>query len=280
MTAPRALLELIRWLIGVLLLWRVRPTRHVPTGRRVTREAASATSVVVAGCNRALPANLVSSLEGQLGPTDELIVVDDGASELTAEAARSAGAVVVQAGAVPSGWTGKSWACWRGSQAASGDVLVFLEPDTVLKQGGLSRVLGQRHGAALLSVQPYHNTERPYEQLSAFFNLVLTMGTEAFSVWRDHREQGAAFGPCLVCSRADYQAIGGHGSVRGQVLEDVALARRFCRAGLKVKVVAGRGAVELRMYPAGLPQLVEGWATKLAGGAGTVRPLALLMVLA
>jgi 4,4'-diaponeurosporenoate glycosyltransferase len=83
----------------------------------------------------------------------------------------------------------------------------------------------------------------------------------------------AAFGPCLLASADDYVTVGGHASVRGEVVEDVHLARRFHASGLPVSVFAGSGAIEFRMYPDGLRQLVEGWTKNIAAGARLAHPV-------
>src|SRR5690349_6967385 len=98
------------------------------------------------------------------------------------------------------------------------------------------------------------------------------MGSGAFAGWRRPRKP-AAFGPCLLTSAEDYRLVGGHAAVRAEVVEDVALARRFDAERLPVTVFAGWRAVEFRMYPNGVRQLVEGWTKNLASGVGLVDPL-------
>ena len=53
------------------------------------------------------------------------------------------------------------------------------------------RPLGE-HDEGLLSVQPFHRTERPYERLSMFFNIVAMMGTDAFTPSTAARSAGAS----------------------------------------------------------------------------------------
>ena len=322
-------LELVRWLAGTWLLWRIRTcgadtnggSRGVGSGlggrsggppapsspgppaaaaRRhldlVAREErhrghGRVTVVIPARDEEANLPRLLKSLADQDARPAGVIVVDDGSRDATADVARSAGATVVAAGPLPAGWTGKSWACARGAEAAadmgatrcgtstgasgdSGDgTIVFLDADTWLAPGGMARLLDEhdRRGG-LLSVQPFHQAQRPYEALSAFFNVVSMMGVGAFTPRRHTRPSGA-FGPCLVCSATDYATAGGHAHPdgRGRVVEDVALAERFAGTGLPVSVLGGRGTISFRMYPGGLPQLVEGWTKNFATGAGSTR---------
>ena len=71
--------------------------------------------------------------------------------------------------------------------------------------------LHARHGG-LVSVQPHHRVEDAHEQLSAYFNVVALISSDAFSGRATHRPM--AFGPCLLTTRADHLAAGGHAAVQ------------------------------------------------------------------
>jgi 4,4'-diaponeurosporenoate glycosyltransferase len=118
-------------------------------------------------------------------------------------------------------------------------------------------------------VLPHHRPGRGYEQWSAPCNLVSVMGTGAATPGSTGAADGA-FGPCLVTSRHDLASVGGFASVRGEVVEDIALAQRYHDAGLPVAALAGHDLVQFRMYPEGPAQLVEGWTKNMAAGATSV----------
>jgi 4,4'-diaponeurosporenoate glycosyltransferase len=241
---------------------------------------ARATTVVVPARDEA--ENLGRLLPSLAGSGLDVVVVDDHSSDRTASVAAAGGARVVAAPALPDGWTGKAWACATGASAATeGARLVFLDADTTLEPGGLDRILGEhdRRGG-MVSVQPVHIVERPYERLSAWFNLVAMMGVDAFSPLRGRVRPTGAFGPCMVVDREVYHRAGGHAAVRGDVLDDVALARAVIATGGPVTLFGGEGVIRFRMYPRGLGQLVEGWTKNFAGGAAGTRPLTLLLVVA
>ena len=224
-------------------------------------------------------ARLLPTLIGDESTGVEVVVVDDGSADATAQVARDLGARVVQAPPLPPGWTGKTWACASGAGATGGDVVAFVDADVRVERDGVERVLAvQEDVAGLVSVAPFHAVERPYERASAFFNLVAMMGTDAFAVWRDRVAPAGAFGPCLVLDRVTYEAAGGHEAVRAEVLDDVELCRAVRAAGAAVRCWGGHGAVVVRMYPDGMAQLVEGWTKNIAGGAGRTRPLTLVLV--
>ncbi len=199
------------------------------------------------------------------------MVVNDGSRDATASVARSAGAIVVPAADRPPGWTGKAWACHLGAGATTGDLLLFLDADTTLAPDALERLvaLQRRHGG-LVSVQPFHDAVRPYEQLSAYFNVVSVLASGAFSSTDARRPM--AFGPCLLTSRADYERVGGHGAARDEILDDVGLAAAYRGAGLPVVCAVGGNAVRMRSYPGGVGQLVAGWTKNIVSGATAAAP--------
>lgn len=114
-------------------------------------------------------------------------------------------------------------------------------------------------------MQPHHHVGGPVEALSLPFNVISMMGLGVGSMIAPSEQWGAA-GPCLVTRRDDYDRVGGHSSVAGEVAEDLALAERYRSADLPVRCVAGRSLVRYRMYRNGAA-LIEGWTKNLATGA-------------
>jgi hypothetical protein len=258
---------LVRWLLGWALALRlpVLPAGSPRQRRRL--------SVLIPARNEAatLPHLLAALARQQLLP-DEVIVVDDHSSDGTAGIARQIAASaglplqVIQPPPLPEGWCGKPWALQHGVTASSGELLVFLDADTEPEPAFLSRLLAsQERLGGLVSVQPYHRTEKAYEQLSVLFNLVGLMAVPMGPGC------GVAFGPALVSSRADYERSGGHAAVAGKVVEDWFLAHHYEQAGLPVSAFIGDGQIAYRMYPGGLGELVTGFDKNFATAAGEVR---------
>lgn len=251
------------WLAGAWLLARLPVPEAGPVGP-------DGLSVIIPARNeeRSLP-HLLDSLAAQTHRPLEVIVVDDHSSDGTAGVAARGGARVLAGADLPEGWTGKTWACHQGARAATGAILVFLDADVRLAPPALALLAAEhhRHGG-LVSVQPYHVVERPYERLSAVANVASLMGTGAFT-GPPRRAPAMAFGPCMVIGTADYRRIGGHAhpAVRPLVTEDIGVARRCRQEGVPVRLLVGGGAVRFRMYPGGVATLVEGWTKGLAYGA-------------
>lgn len=265
MDAPSLAIVAVGLVAGTVLLWRV-PT--VP--RASAPPLATSVSVVVPARDeeRNLP-RLLSSLAAQRSPAREVIVVDDGSTDGTADVARAAGAAVIAAPPPSPGWLGKPSACQAGVEAASGERLLFLDADTWLAPDGLERLLAAHRDSVpegLLSVQPYHEVHRPYEQLSACCNVVPVMAS-GLAALRPASSAPVAFGPCLLTTADALAAAGGFAAVADQVVEDAALAGAYREAGRPVRCLGGGEVVRFRMYPDGLRSLVEGWTKNLSGGA-------------
>jgi cellulose synthase/poly-beta-1,6-N-acetylglucosamine synthase-like glycosyltransferase len=181
---------------------------------------------------------------------------------------------LVQPPPLPEGWCGKTWALHNGVAASTAEVLVFLDADTEPAPDFLASLLAcHQELGGLVSVQPFHRTERAYEQLSVLFNLVGLMAVPLGP------RGGVAFGPAMVSSRADYGRSGGHAAVAGKVVEDWFLAHCYERAGLPVSAFIGAGQLAYRMYPGGLGDMVVGFAKNFATAAGEVRWWRLVAVL-
>ncbi len=266
--------ELAAWIpLSLFLMWRMLAPRRL-CAVMPSAAAQRRVSVIIAARNEGHQVGrLLDSLRGQTLPPGEIIVVDDDSADDTAAVARAVGATVLPAGAAPPGWNGKTWACWKGAQHATGDLFLFLDADTWLEAGAVECLVALHHGTGLLTVQPYHVTRRAHEQLSAFFNLVVVAALGVFTPLGERIRPGGGFGPCVMCTRDDYVRAGGHREVRGEVIEDIPLAKRFLRQGLPVQCRLGRGIISFRMYPGGLREVIAGWTKGMAYGAVSVHPL-------
>lgn len=253
------------WLAGWILAYRFRQPLTVGKSGLPHHP-----SIIIPARNEAhnLP-KLLESLKRQSVAPMEILVVDDGSSDGTAEIAATMGARVIPSQPLPSGWRGKTWACHQGALAAKSDWLMFLDADTWFEPGGLERVLDLKHPGAL-SIGPYHSVRCWYEDLSLFFNLCMTSGTVP---------DGLA-GQCLLVNREDYQRAGGHESVHGRVLENFVFAQHLHDAGVPLRSLTGRGILSFRMYPGGFREMIEGWTKGFAAGAGGTRRGTLMLVVA
>jgi glycosyltransferase involved in cell wall biosynthesis len=219
--------------------------------------------------------NCLQSLTSQRGVRFEIIVVDDASTDRTREIAQSFASVRVLTSwlylyaskSLPgTRLTGKNIALFVGARSASAPWILFTDADTVHLPGSLARALAEAKSedADLLSYSP--------EQIVVTFAERAVMPVVFAELAAQYPPQKvrdpnsgvvAANGQYVLVRRAAYEAVGGHAAVATEILEDVALARRFRDAGKKIFFRYGGDAVRTRMYR-NWPQLREGWTKNLA----------------
>jgi len=270
--------------VGVILFlaFVARVPRQLPPP--TVRASAPLVSVIVPARNEALNiGTCVRSLVASDYPSFEVIVVDDGSEDGTADIVRAidrenANVVrLIPAGELPIGWLGKPRACWRGANETKGELLLFTDADTRHAPDLLARAVAaqEEERADLLTVIGDQLMQTVWERLvqpqifmMMFFRFPDLDRTARSSSWRD----AIANGQYLLFRREAYEAVGGHAAVREEVAEDLALAQRVKRSGLKLRIRGARGALATRMYRS-LSELVEGWSKNLyVGGLQTLPP--------
>jgi 4,4'-diaponeurosporenoate glycosyltransferase len=271
------IVQSVLWVLGFLFLFRISSC-----GGAINRSISyPSISVIIPSRNEEnnLP-NLLRSLEGQLSSEDEVIVVDDHSEDRTKTVAEKSGVKLLESLPTPEGWIGKTWACSQGARMASGEILVFLDADTVLEKNGLKNIIEayvERDG--VLSIQPYHKMRNLYEQFSAFFNIVMMAAIGAFTILGNRIKPIGLFGPVVAIKRQYYLDSGGHEKVKSEILEDVAFGSELQKKGVEVHCLSGKDTISFRMYPNGIKELINGWSKGFAVGAvKTSIPLLVLIV--
>jgi len=268
------IVNLVFWVPAFLFLFRISSCR-VLTYRNIHNPSVS---VIIPARNEehTLP-NLLNSLAGQLSSEVEVIVVDDHSEDRTKAVAEKSAVKVLESLPKPEGWLGKAWACYQGAGIASGEILVFLDADTVLEKNGLKNIIEtyvERDG--VLSIQPYHKMGNLYEQLSAFFSIVMMAGIGAFTILGSRIKPIGIFGQAVVMKRQHYLDSGGHDKVKGEILEDLAFGSELQKKGVEIHCLGGKSTISFRMYPNGIRELINGWSKGFAMGAAKT-PLPLLI---
>jgi len=276
------LLLSLPWLaLLVFLVAVVRPPRELPAGPPARTPKVS---VIVPARNEAVNIEtLLSSVTASRYPDFEVVVVDDRSDDGTGALARAhapgnADRIVVVEGAdLPDGWMGKPWACRQGARAATGELLLFTDADTVHGPDLLARAVAamEEDGADVLTVAGRQLMGSFWERLvqpQVFLTMVLRF-YDAEKIVRAGRWRDAiANGQFLLFKRTTYDAIGGHDSVKDEVVEDLALAQGVMRAGHRLSLRLGETAFATRMYRS-LGELVAGWSKNIfTAGLQTVSP--------
>jgi glycosyltransferase involved in cell wall biosynthesis len=207
-------------------------------------------------------------------PRVSVVVIDDGSTDGTPEVL--AGMTdprlrIVNGGdaALPEQWLGKPWACHRAAKEADGDWLLFVDADVRLAPEAVSRAVyyAQEQELGLLSgLGQLVNVSWGERVLQPVVTGLIIAANDLAEVNDPSRpEKALASGQFLLFRRTAYEAVGGHGAVRDNVLDDVGLARAIKAAGIGFHCVHMRTLYRCRMYASGL-ECWRGWRKNLFPG--------------
>jgi hopene-associated glycosyltransferase HpnB len=190
---------------------------------------------------RAVASLLAQDYAGRI----RIFLVDDGSTDCTAEAAERAAAhvgaadrlTVVRARSLPAGWTGKVWAQAEGLQAAEGvGAEYFLLTDADIEHGPrevaelVSRAEASHYDLVSLMARLSFTTPAERALIPAFVFFFFMLYPPAWVARRDRRTAAAA-GGCMLVRREALERIGGMVAIRGELIDDCALARAVKRDG-------------------------------------------------
>ncbi len=254
-----------------LILWNRREMAR-PEARRWAGGAPAVSILVPARNEEAVIGRCLQHLADQDYPNFEIIVLDDNSTDATRRHAEAIpGVRVVEGAPLPRGWTGKNWACHQLAGLASGDLLCFVDADTVLEPGAVSAAAGllADRGAGLVSLLP----RAEYSSVSGA--VLLPMVTHAlfglFPIVLVHRlrrsQISIAFGPFILVTSEAYRAAGGHAADPGNIVDDVQLSRNVKAAGRGVALGDGTDLVATHWYDR-LGDIWRGFAKNAYGGLG------------
>ena len=170
---------------------------------------------------------------------------------------------------------GKNWACQQLSERARGEILIFTDADVLWEPGALETVVSEleRSGADLLTVWPRQKVGSWSERLLVpLIDAVLLACFPYPLAYFPAAGAAAGNGQLMAFRRSAYNQIGGHARVRGEVLEDVKLARIVKGTGFKLRLALGGGAIGVRMYR-GYFEVLEGFGKNLGSFHGGSRAL-------
>ena len=227
----------------------------------------------------------VESMLVQDYPNFEIIVLDDRSTDATPEilrqlAARDDVLKITHGSDLPAGWAGKPHALFQASAAARGQWLCFVDADTFLAPEALSSCY-----AKAIETKADMFTIMTFQILGSFWEKVvmpivmtaLSVGFSPRKVNDPKSKDAIANGQFILIKRPVYDAIGGHESVKDQIVEDKAIAEQVKRNGYRLIVADGSAVAQTRMYTS-LPEMWEGWTKNIYLGLSDQPSLLLLGV--
>jgi chlorobactene glucosyltransferase len=294
-------LTLLVWCIVLLLVGLIWLSRHVELSR-VARshrrlrpgdypaplaDAGKLSVIVAAKEEEQNIRTCIESLLEQDYPNLEIIAVNDRSADRTGAILDELAATapdklrVVHVKQLPEGWFGKNNAMREGVAVSTGEWLCFIDADC--RQTSTDTMSVAMHEALsnkidFLSVLPVLETRSFWERLiQPVCAAILMIWFRPERVNDPHRRTAYANGAFMLMSRATYEAIGGHESVRTELNEDIHMARLCKERGRRLFVIENDGLYVTRMYTS-LVETWRGWSRIFYGCFGTFRRLAVTLL--
>ena len=243
------------WFIILLLPWRPWSVRESldsvsPSG---DEDLSDVTALIPARNEAEMVGTTLPALAAQ-GRGLNIILVDDQSTDGTGQAARGAAGArmqVISGEPLPTGWTGKLWALEQGRQQIRTPYTLLLDADIGPQPGivaALRKAMKDKN-VQLVSLMAVLPMESFWERLLMpafvyFFKLLypFRLSNTASS------KIAAAAGGCMLLETRILDEIGGFGTLRGELIDDCALARRVKASGYMTWTGLSHSVRSLREY--------------------------------
>jgi hopene-associated glycosyltransferase HpnB len=198
-------------------------------------------------------AEVVGRSVGSLAASDyplKIFLVDDHSTDGTAEAAgRCAGVTVLQARALEAGWTGKLWAVSQGIEAAARvapDYYLLTDADIEHAPDNVSQLVARAQAGRfdMVSLMVKLRCESLAEKA-----LIPAFVFFFFKLYPPGAGTSGAAGGCILIRRTALERIGGLGRIRGELIDDCALAREVKSSGGRLWLGVTQTTRSIRPYP-------------------------------
>jgi len=230
--------------------------REQPAPGPAPSPAPSVAAVIPARNEAETVGSAVTSLAAQDYPGDfRMVLVDDASDDGTAAIARSfapPGKLTVVTGApLAPGWTGKLWAVSQGVARVQPDYYLLTDADIVHPPANVSALVARAAagGYDLVSYMAMLRCESLAERalVPAFVFFFFLLYPPAW-IRNPRRRTAGAAGGCMLVRREALERIGGIAKIRGELIDDCALAREIKRSGGRVWLGLNTETRSIRRY--------------------------------
>jgi glycosyltransferase involved in cell wall biosynthesis len=259
-------LLIVDWTVACLWLFRtlhwLRGISQVPDLAKPDYAASSEAaflSVIVPACNeeKAIAACL-ESLLASTGIRLDIIAIDDRSTDATGSIMDSIAARqvsghslrVIHIDSLPEGWMGKTHAMARAAVEAAAEWILFTDGDMIFRPDALARVMtyAQREAADHVILYPTMIFKTIGERM--MISLLHAMSIWGMRPWKvsdpASKKDFIGIGAFNLLRRSAYDAVGGWGALRLEVLEDLRMGFTIKSAGFRQCAVFGRDLTRIR----------------------------------
>ena len=201
---------------------------------------------------------LITDLKNQVGVSGaHFYLLDDGSTDGTYGEAQlqidnDPRFTLIEGKPLPPNWLGKPWALSQLEEVSNEEIIVTIDADVRVENFALASALTLLAFSRLDFISPYPRqiAESFIEKLIQpliHWTWIATVPLRYAS--RAHRPSMAvANGQFFIVKRSALKEIGGFGAVKGEVLDDVMLARTLIRSGFEGTATEGASIASTRMY--------------------------------
>ncbi len=243
------------WLTILLLPWRPWSTNEVlDVSSPLPEVDLGDITVLIPARNEAETIKATLPALTAQGRGLNIILIDDQSSDGTGQVARKAvdeNLLIIKGKSLPSGWTGKLWALEQGRSHIRTPFTLLLDADIEPLPGiigELKRAMQERD-VQLISLMAELRMDTFWERLLMpafiyFFKLLYPFHLSNSS----SSKVAAAAGGCILLETRLLHEIGGFDSLRGELIDDCALARRIKTLGYKTWIGLTHSVRSIRPY--------------------------------
>ena len=243
------------WLAILLMPWRPWSTNeYIDTASPCSLEDLSQITVLIPARNEAETISAVLTALKEQGRGLNIILVDDRSTDGTAEAARRVASEqlhIISGKPLPPGWSGKIWALEQGRQLIKTPLTLLMDADIVLRPGIIVtlRNMMKQNDLQFISLMALLRINHFWERMLMpafvyFFKLIYPFQLSN----RSSSRVAAAAGGCIMLETRLLDEIGGFQAIRGELIDDCALARKVKSMGFKTWIGLTHSVKSLRSY--------------------------------